>query len=125
MTEKEPEQVKRKWFVLDARSISNLLVVLIGILFYVALNNFGVIQVKLASFLNVLAPFITGFAIAYLLNTPMSFFERKVYCKLKRRRALSVLTVYLLALVVLVILLNLIIPQVAQSIVALMGNMNT
>lgn len=125
MEPKEPEQGKRKWLVLDARSISNLLVVLIGILFYLALNNFGVIQVKLAAFLNVLAPFITGFAIAYLLNTPMSFFERKVYHKLKRRRALSVLTVYLLALVVLVILLNLIIPQVVQSIVALMGNMNT
>lgn len=120
------EQVpKRKWYILDGRAVSNLLVVLIGILFYMALHNFGALQKKADEFLGVLSPFIAGFAIAYLLNTPMDFFERRVYCNLKRKRGLSVLTVYLLALVVVVILLNLILPQVVESVVALVSNMST
>lgn len=122
MPEREPD--KKKWFILDARSISNLIVVLAGILFYVALVNFTSVRAKLDMVLGVLAPFITGFAIAYLLNTPMNFFERKVYKTLKHRRVLSIVTVYLLAVIILAVLLNLILPQVGESIVGLASNMN-
>ena len=48
---------------------------------------------------------ILAFAIAYLLNTPMCFFERRVFKRYKHRRGLSILTVYLLALAIVVILL--------------------
>lgn len=116
---------KKKWFILDGRSISNLIVVLAGILFYVALNNFGLVRAKLDMLVGVLAPFITGFAIAYLLNTPMNFFERKVYHHLKHRRGLSILTVYLLAVIILSVLINLVLPQVTASVVGLAGNMTT
>lgn len=121
----EDKGSKRKWYLLDGRAISNLLVVLIGILFYMALANFGALQSKADKLLGVLSPFIAGFAIAYLLNTPMEFFERNVYHNLRHKRGLSVLTVYLLALVVVVILLNLILPQVIESIMALGSNMST
>lgn len=123
MPEHEPN--KKKWFILDERSIANLIVVLAGILFYVGLTNFDAVRAKLESFVAVVAPFITGFAIAYLLNTPMNFFERKVFHKLKHRRGLSVFTVYLVAVAVLAILINLILPQVVESIMGLAGNMNT
>lgn len=123
MPEREPE--KKKWFILDGRSIANLVVVLAGILFYVALNHFGLVQEKINMVLGVLSPFITGFAIAYLLNTPMNFFERKVYHKFRYKRSLSIVTVYLLALAVLAVLINLILPQVAESIMALARNMDT
>lgn len=116
---------KKKWYILDGRSISTLLVLLIAILFYVALNHFDVVSTRLNMFMHVLSPFILGFAIAYLLNTPMCFFERKVYKKRKYRRVLSILTVYLIALAVVVVLLNLILPQVVQSVVDLAGNMQT
>lgn len=121
MPEREPD--KKKWFILDARSISNLIVVLAGILFYVALSNFGPVRAKLAMAIGVVAPFIAGFAIAYLLNTPMNFFERKVFHRFRYRRIFSIITVYVLAVAVVVVLLNLILPQVAQSITTLMGNM--
>ena len=71
------------------------------------------------------ALYYPGFAIAYLLNTPMCFFERKLYQKQKHRRGLAILTVYLIALAIVVVLLNLIIPQVAQSVVDLATNMQT
>lgn len=124
MEEEKKEPNKRKWFMMDERSISNLMVVLIGILFYVALNNFGEIRSKIGGFIEVLSPFIAGFAVAYLLNTPMNFFETKVYGKWKHRRPLSVLTVYLLSIIILAVLLNLILPQVGDSIMQLFGNMN-
>lgn len=47
------------------------------------MTNFDVIAVRVRTFMGVLTPFIAGFAIAYLLNTPMCFFERKLYQKQK------------------------------------------
>ena len=122
MPDKENKD-KRKWYILDGRSISLLLVLLIAILFYVALTHFDVIQTRLSLFMGEVSPFIAGFAIAYLLNTPMCFFERKVYRKLRFKRGLSILTVYLLALALVVILLQMILPQVVQSIMDLATNM--
>ena len=94
-------------------------------LFYVGLTHFDVITIRIKMFMKVLSPFIAGFAIAYLLNTPMCFFERKLYKNNKHKRVLAITTVYLLALAVVVILLNLIIPQVVQSITDLASNMQT
>ena len=123
-----PEQEdrgKKKWYILEGHFISLLVVLLLAILFYVGLTHFDVIAVRIKMFMKVLSPFIAGFAIAYLLNTPMCFFERKLYKNNKYRRALAITTVYLLALAVVVILLNLIIPQVVQSITDLAANMQT
>ena len=116
---------KKKWYILEGHFISLLVVLLIAILFYVGLTHFDVITVRIRMFMKVLSPFIAGFAIAYLLNTPMCFFERKLYHKNKHKRVLAITTVYLLALAVVVILLNLIIPQVVQSITDLASNMQT
>ena len=116
---------KKKWYILEGHFISLLVVLLLAILFYVGLTHFNVIAVRIKMFTKVLSPFIAGFAIAYLLNTPMCFFERKLYKNRKYRRVLAITTVYLLALALVVILLNLIIPQVVQSITDLAANMQT
>ena len=116
---------KKKWYILEGHFISLLVVLMAAILFYVGLTHFDVIAVRIKMFAKVLSPFIAGFAIAYLLNTPMCFFERKLYKNNKYRRVLAITTVYLLALAVVVILLNLIIPQVVQSITDLAANMQT
>ena len=123
--EEKDKQGEKKWYILDRGSLSLLIVLLAAILFYVGLTNFDVIAVRVRTFMGVLTPFIAGFAIAYLLNTPMCFFERKLYQKQKHRRGLAILTVYLIALAIVVVLLNLIIPQVAQSVVDLATNMQT
>ena len=120
--EDKDKQGEKKWYILDRGSLSLLIVLLAAILFYVGLTNFDVIAVRVRTFMGVLTPFIAGFAIAYLLNTPMCFFERKLYQKQKHRRGLAILTVYLIALAIVVVL---IIPQVAQSVVDLATNMQT
>lgn len=108
---------------LDAKAVSNLIVVLLGILFYVLLMNFGSVRGKIAEFFKVLEPFVVGFAVAYLLNSPVHFFENKVFRKLRWKRGLSIASVYLLLVVVLVVLINLILPQVTESVVALINNL--
>ncbi|MCQ4771353.1 AI-2E family transporter [Intestinimonas massiliensis] len=99
--------------------------VLLGITFFFALYRFDEVRAKISMVMGVFMPFITGFAIAYLLNSPMCFFERTLYRNLRYRRGLSIVTVYLLGVAILSILLNLIIPQVVQSITDLMVNMQT
>ena len=117
--------MQKKPWPLDARTVSNLIVVLVGILFYFLLYRFGDVREKISMVTGVLSPFIVGFAIAYLLNTPTTFFEEKVYGSQKHSRALAIVTVYLLAAAVLAILLNLILPQVWSSAVELVNNMST
>lgn len=117
--------MKKKLHLFDSKMLSNLLIVLIGILFYVALSNLGVIRQRVSGFLNVLSPFIIGFAVAYLLNTPVVFFERKVYKNLRWKRGLAIVTVYFLVLALMVVLIALVLPQVVDSIIALVSNMNT
>ena len=117
--------MQKKPWSLDTRTVSNLIVVLVGILFYFLLYRFGEVREKISMVAGVLSPFIVGFAIAYLLNTPTTFFEEKVYGSQKHSRALAIVTVYLLAAAVLAILLNLILPQVWSSAVELVNNMST
>lgn len=121
--DKEDQGKKKKWYILDGNHIQLLIVLLVAILFYVGLNHFDVVTVRIDKFTGVLSPFIVGFAIAYLLNTPMCFFERKLFANSKYKRGLSILLVYVLAFAVVAILLGLIIPQVVQSVKDLAGNM--
>lgn len=113
---------KPKWYALERTSVSTLLVVLIAILFYVALTNFNLVWEKTKFFMGVLSPFISGFAIAYLLNTPVCFFHRELFSRFRHGWSLSIVTTYLTALAVLAVLLNMVLPQVVQSIFDLAGN---
>lgn len=115
---------KKKWYILDGRALSTMLVVLLAILFYVGLANFGAISSRVKMFLGVISPFIAGFCIAYLLNTPVCFFARNVYRKARFKWVLSIVTVYLIALAVIVILLNMVFPQVVQGVMDLARNID-
>ena len=123
--EKEDPKNKKKWYILDGSHVQLLIVLIVAILYYVGLNHFSVVTVRINQFMGVLSPFIVGFAIAYLLNTPMCFFERKLFPNHRFKRALSILLVYVLAFAVVAILLGLIVPQVVQSVKDLAGNMQT
>lgn len=98
------------------------------IVVYKTLDNFTAIGTWIKNLLNVLMPFIIGILIAYLFYIPSRKIER-VYAKVKKpriiakkARPLSVFTVYLIALVILIIAFNFIIPAIATSIVDLLNN---
>lgn len=117
------DQEKRKWYQLDSRAVSNLVVVCVGILLYLGLTHLPQVKETVEAVVDVFSPFIAGFVIAYLLNTPVDFFERKVYAKYKGKRALSIVTVFLIAIAVIAVLLQLVLPQVADSIRQLFSNL--
>lgn len=118
-----PEPEKKKWYQLDSRGLSNLIVVMVGILFYLCLTHLPQVRKAVGELLGVVAPFIAGFAIAYLLNTPVDFFERTLYRNCKGRRGLSIATVFAIAVAVIAILLQLVLPQVGDSIRQLFNNL--
>ena len=107
---------KHPWGLLDRRAISNLLVAVLAISFYLAAANLTSIREHLRNFLDILSPFLVGFAIAFLLNAPMEFFRQKVYGRLRGGKALAIFTVYLLATAVVAVLVQLVLPQVVRSV---------
>ena len=107
---------KHPWGLLDRRAISNFLVAVLAISFYLAVANLTSIREHLRNFLDILSPFLVGFAIAFLLNAPMEFFRQKVYGRLRGGKALAILTVYLLATAVVAVLVQLVLPQVVRSV---------
>ena len=73
------------------------------------------------NFLTVIAPFLTGAGIAYILNMPCSAIERVTarakYGFVKRKaRPISVLCLFVIIVLIFVIILNIIIPAISRSI---------
>ena len=91
------------WYHLDKRGLSNLIVICIGVLLYMVLTNLAQVQAAVSAFMSILSPFIAGFVIAFLLNSPTNFFEERVYPDLRKSaRLASIVTVYLIAFATLV-----------------------
>ena len=97
------------------------------IVIYKVLDNFAIITSAIGEFINIIAPFLSGLLIAYILYIPASRFERKLgksKNKLikKNSRKLGVLFAYIVATIAIVIILNIILPTVISSIVELVNN---
>lgn len=96
------------------------------IIVYKAFDNFSSIVGALGTFFNVIAPFLAGIFIAYLLYLPCKKFEKKfAKSKLKivkkKARTLGVATVYAIAIIVIVLLIMFIFPILFDSIVDLIN----
>jgi len=95
---------------------------------YKTLDNIGDIVNSIKNFLGIIAPFLVGLLIAYILYIPCRKIEqtyrkvKKVKCINRKARPLSILTVYLIVLILLIILVNFILPPVIQSIIDLVNN---
>jgi len=99
------------------------LVLASAILFTFILLNLAPIFGILSAFFAIISPFIWGFAIAYILNRPLHFFEEKVYASINRSkprprlvRGLSVTTVILLFFLLLAGIIWIVIPQILQNV---------
>lgn len=94
------------------------------IIVYKTFDNFGNVIGAIGKFLGILSPFFAGIFIAYLLYMPCKNIE-KAYLKSKnkwvkkRARSLSVTTVYLIVTLLIIILFNVILPVVIESVIDL------
>lgn len=105
------------WFVLGVAII----------VVYKALDNFGDVMGVVTKFFDIITPFLVGIFISYLLYMPCKKIE-EVYAKFKlkwlakRARLFSILTVYVIIILLFVILINFILPVVLESITDLINN---
>jgi len=98
------------------------------IVVYKLLDNFTDVMNFLGNFFGVIAPFLVGVLIAYLLYVPcrnVEFACQKSKSKLirKKARTISIFIVYLITLLLLVIVINVIWPVVLDSIIELASNL--
>lgn len=62
-----------------------MLIVAFGIVLYILLQNFDVVTTRFDDFMSILAPFILGGCIAFVVNIPMNFFENKIFKSRKKQ----------------------------------------
>ena len=67
---------------LDEKNSQLLKVILISILVFFAFWYIENVKNGLTVFIAVIQPFLIGFMLAFIINLPMNFFERKVYSKI-------------------------------------------
>ena len=60
-------------------------IVIIGIVLYLGLKNFGTVWEGISVVLGIISPFILGACLAFIINIPMRFFERKL-SKIKNKK---------------------------------------
>ena len=119
MAEKKQQQnnaqttQKPKWTVWHVIAVA-----LVGIFLVLTLSNLNAILAPVGQLISILTPITIGLVLAYILNFFLRFFEYKVFRGLRRRRlnrALSMLSSYVLLLLILTGILFLIIPSVIES----------
>ena len=114
---KEMRKNLSKWMYWFLLAISVILV-------YKVLDNFTSIGQVLSHFFSVITPFLSGLLLAYLLYIPASRIEKMISrSKIFKKRAigLSVLITYILAIAIIALVVNVILPVITDSTVELVG----
>ena len=102
--------------------------IIFTVLLVVALWKFEVVIDVLKTIGGILFPFVLGGAIAFVINVPMSFLEKKIFGKAKEEnkagkklaRPVSLLLTIILAVGVVVLVMFGVIPQLTRTIASLM-----
>lgn len=96
-----------------------IIIATFALVLYFVLMNFKVVSDTWSAIISILFPFIIGFALAFLLNPIMMFFEDKVFKswnpKGKGKRTLCMLIALLIAIAIVVFMFYLIIPAIIDS----------
>lgn len=117
------DEIKQSW----KKRASWLLVAITVVIVYKILDNFEGVKQCFTGLFIILKPFLIGLLISYILLIPCRKIEKlykKIKLKLisKRARGLSVITTYVLAILIIIVLINCILPIVKESVVELFGN---
>ena len=92
------------------------------ILIYKFLDNFTGIGTWISNLLSVLAPFVAGILLSYVLYKPCVKVEKLLDKKIKHARGISIFIVYFIVVVAFVLVLKFIIPALIDSIIDLISN---
>lgn len=102
------------------------------VLFFI-LQNFGIVKNMFFNLLNILSPFLFGVGLAFILNIPMSVFERKFFQHKKvkdknakpshLKRPISIVMSLILIILIIGLIIKLVIPQLISVLVMFAGNL--
>ena len=107
--------------------------IIFTVLLVVALWKFEVVIDVLKTIWGIIFPFVLGGAIAFVINVPMSFLEKKIFGKIKEgnkageklARPISILLTIILAVGVIILVMFGVIPQLTRTIASLMMSIAT
>lgn len=107
------------------KQLTYCLIYVFAIVGVLMIANTSVINRCILDLLVLLRPVINGLLIAYFCNPFFRFFERRVFCKLRSmqlRRTLSLISAFVVFLILIMALLSLILPMLVDSVVDLATN---
>ncbi len=120
--------IKEEEMDLNKENIKKIMkIIAFGIILYFALQNLGMLLGMVSNLLKILSPFLVGAGLAFVLNLPMGFFERKFLKpkKLKNgeikqnklKRILSIFMALILVILIISFVIQLVIPQLISVII--------
>lgn len=107
---------------------SIMLLILFTVMLYVGLQNIDVVLGVLGTMIGLVFPFILGGGIAFVLNVPMSFLERNIFCRgrlknsrraAKAARPVSLILALLLVILIIMIAGFVILPELGNTVMGL------
>lgn len=89
-----------------------------GVILMWALNNLNAIGGIVLGFFSLSTPFIIGIVVAFIMNIPMSFIEKKIFKKmsLKYKRPIAYIITLLIFLLIIFVTLFIVVPEFYKSI---------
>ncbi|MEG1003447.1 AI-2E family transporter [Clostridium sp.] len=110
-------------------SVYTFIVVCAIIAFYLSISQMSTLMGKISQVIVILKPFIIGFAIAYLLDFVLRFYENVIFEKqffkkfnIKSKRGIGLLLTYITAFIFVGLFIQFVLPQLIDSIVGLVND---
>lgn len=105
---------------LDKKTMKNIMkIAAFVVILAFLLNHIGSVFTIAGGILSLLSPLVIGGAVAFIMNVPMSGFEKYCFQKVKKesmRRVLSIVCAFLAVLLVIVIVMGLVVPEIARTV---------
>ncbi len=113
--------LKRRW-------VSYTIATCAAVILYMVLSNIGSIFSGIVSFFSFIRPVVMGIVVAYIFNPLADMIEGKVLKEMKNEKTrwnLSVLLTLIIVAVFIILLGVALVPQLAESVYALVSNMDS
>lgn len=113
---------------LNKKNMKNIMLLIVfAVLFYVGVQRVESVAAGLSFVVSIVFPFLLGAAMAFILNVPMSFMERRLFPKAKGKtkklkRPVCLVLAILFVVAILWIVLLVVIPEVASTVTSLSAN---
>lgn len=105
---------------LDKKTTKNIIKIAICIIvFAFLLYNISSVLTIAGNILGLVSPLLIGAVMAFIINVPMDFFEKKCFFKIKKKgvkRAVSIVCAFVTILLVIAIVMGLVIPEIASTV---------